>query len=64
MLEAVFAAELGGAMHEEARAHGKASLKLALALQHHRGATYKMAALCLEGTASVVNLLSILIGRR
>jgi len=64
MLEAVFAGELGGAMHEETRAHGKASLKLALALQHHRGATYKMAALCLEGTASVVNLLSILMGRR
>lgn len=64
MLEAIFAAELGGAMHEEARAHGKASLKLALALQHHRGGNYKMAALCLEGTASVVNLLSILMGRR
>lgn len=64
MLEAVFATELAGATHEEARAHGKASLKLALALQHHRHATYKMAALCLEGTASVVNLLSILMGRR
>lgn len=64
MLEAVFATELAGASHEEARAHGKASLKLALALQHHRQATYKMAALCLEGTASVVNLVSILMGRR
>ena len=64
MLEAFFAAELGGAPHEEARAHGKASLKLALALQHHRHANYQMAALCLEGTASVVNLVSILVGRR
>jgi hypothetical protein len=64
MLEAFFATELAGAAHEEARAHGKASLKLALALQHHRHANYQMAALCLEGTASVVNLVSILVGRR
>jgi hypothetical protein len=64
MLESVFAVELAGGSNEEARAHGKAALKLALALQHHRAAHFRMAALCVEGTASIVNLVAILSGRR
>jgi hypothetical protein len=64
MLEGVFATELAGGSNEEARAHGKAALKLALALQHHRGASFRMAALCVEGAASIVNLVAILSGRR
>lgn len=64
MLEAYIARELEGGANEEARAHGKAALKLAIALQHKRSATWRMAALCLEATASVANLIAILDGRR
>lgn len=64
MLEAFIASELQGGTNEEARAHGKAALKLALALQHRRNADFRMAALCVEATASVANLIAILAGRR
>jgi len=36
MLEWYFSVELRGGANEEARAHAKAALKLALALQHKR----------------------------
>jgi len=64
MLAAFFAAELAGGANEEARAHAKAALKLAVALQHRRTADAKMAALCFEATMSVVNIVAILSGRR
>jgi hypothetical protein len=46
MLEAIFTAELSGSANEEARAHARAALRLALALQHKRTADFRMAALC------------------
>lgn len=64
MLEAVFDAELAGGANEEARAHAKAAVRLALALQHKRTADFRMAALCAEATNSTVNLLAILSARR
>jgi len=64
MLEAFFSAELAGSSHEESRAHAKAALRLALALQHRRTADFCMAALCAEATSSVVNILAVLVGRR
>lgn len=64
MLEAYFSAELGGSSIEESRAHAKAALRLALALQHKRTADFRMAALCAEATSSVVNILAVLAGRR
>jgi hypothetical protein len=64
MLEAFFTAELEGRANEEARAHAKAALRLALALQHKRTADFRMAALCAEATSSVVNVLAVLAGRR
>jgi hypothetical protein len=64
MLEAIFEAELKGSSNEEARAHAKAAVRLALALQHKRFADFRTAALCAEGTWSVVNMLAILAGRR
>jgi AbiJ N-terminal domain 3 len=64
MLEAIFDAELKGSGNEEARGHAKAAVKLALALQHKRTADFRTAALCAEGTLSVVNLLAIIAGRR
>lgn len=64
MLEGFFTSELNGGTNEEARAHAKAALRLALALQHHRTANFRMAALCAEATSSVVNILAVLAGRR
>jgi hypothetical protein len=64
MLEAFFNNELMGSGNEESRAHAKAALRLALALQHKRTADFRMAALCAEATSSVVNILAVLGGRR
>lgn len=64
MLEALFAYELKGGVNQEARSHARAAVDLALALQHKRTADFKMAALCAEAAATVVNLLAILAGRR
>ncbi len=64
MLEAIFERELSGSVNEEGRAHAKAALKLAVALQHKRTADFRMAALCAEATSSVINLLAILSERR
>jgi AbiJ N-terminal domain 3 len=64
MLEAIFEAELKGSSNEEARAHAKAAVRMALALQHKRLADFRTAALCAEGTWSVVNMLAIIAGQR
>jgi hypothetical protein len=64
MLDAIFEAELKGSSSEEARTHAKAAVRLALALQHKRSADFRTAALCAEGTWSVVNMLAILAGKR
>ena len=64
MLEAIFEVELKGCSNEEARAHAKAAVRLALALQHKRLADFRTAALCAEGTWYVVNMLAIVAGRR
>jgi hypothetical protein len=64
MLESFFAFELSGQSNDEVRAHARAALKLANAVQHRRSADYRMAALCGEATVSVVNLVAILSGRR
>lgn len=64
MLEAIFSAELGGESNDEARRHAKTAVNLALALQHKRMADFRTAALCAEGTWSVVNMLAIVAGRR
>jgi hypothetical protein len=64
MLEAIFESDLSGSESKEARAHARAAVNLSLALQHKRTADFRMAALCAEGTLSVVNMLAILAGRR
>ena len=64
ILDSIFETELHGGPNKEARTHAKASLRLALALQHKRTADYQTAALCAEATASVVNLLAVISGRR
>jgi len=64
MLEAYIAVELAGGANEEARRHARSSLDLANALQHRRTASFRDAALCVEATTSVINVIAIVAGRR
>jgi AbiJ N-terminal domain 3 len=64
MLEAFIAVEFAGGANEEARSYAKASLRLALALQHDRTADFRAAALCAEATVSVINLIGVISGAR
>ena len=64
MLEAYIAVELAGGANEEARRHARSSLALANALQHRRTATFRDAALCVEASTSVINVIAIVAGRR
>jgi hypothetical protein len=60
MFEAYVGHVFGGASYQEVRAHQRASLALALNLQHRRTATHKLAALCLEATTSTVAVIKII----
>lgn len=64
MLEAYISSVLPGKNNENIRRHGKASLDLANDLTHRRTADFRLAALCAESTNAVVNILSIISGRR
>jgi hypothetical protein len=64
MLEAYVAVELGGGAHDEARKHARSALDLAVNLQHKRTATFCDAAMCVEATTSVINIIAIVSGRR
>jgi hypothetical protein len=64
MLEAYFAVELAGGANEEARRHARSALDFANAVQHRRTATFRDAALCVEATTTVVNVIAIVAGRR
>ncbi len=63
LLDAWLHHEYAGGNNKEIRAHIKASLELAVNLQHRRTATRQMAALCLEATSSAVAVIAILAGR-
>ena len=64
MLEAYVAIELAEGANEEARKHTRSALELANALQHKRTATFREAALCVEASTTVVNVIAIVAGRR
>lgn len=64
MLEAYITIEIAGGGHEEARKHARSALDLAIALQHHRTAAFREAAMCVEATTAVVNIIAIVSGRR
>lgn len=64
MIEAYISVELKGSSAEEARRHARSALDLALRLQHQRTAAFRDAAICLEATGSVVNIIAILSGKR
>jgi hypothetical protein len=63
-LEAYIAATLAGSSHEVARRHARAAYDLAVDLQHRRTAAFREAALCVEATSSVINVIAIVSGRR
>lgn len=44
--------------------HARAAVDRAVELQHHRTASFRPAALCVEATSSVVNVIAILAGKR
>ncbi len=64
MLEAYIHYVVAGDSFKEVRAHAKASLNLALNLQHRRTATMQLAQLCLEATSSTTSVIAIIAERR
>lgn len=64
MLEAYIAVELRGGADDESRSHARSALNLAVNLQHRRTAGFRDAALCVEATTSVINIIAIISGRR
>ncbi|MGO4558104.1 hypothetical protein [Mesorhizobium sp. 2RAF21] len=63
LLDAWLHHEMPGGDNREVRAHIKASLDLAVHLQHRRTASRQLAALCLEATSSAVAVVAIMAGR-
>ena len=64
MMEAYIVVELGGGPNEQARKHARSALDLAVNLQHKRTAGFREAAMCVEATTSVINIIAIVAGRR
>lgn len=64
MLEAYIAVELAGGVNEYARKHMRSALDFSVMLQHKRTATFRDAAMCVEATTSVINIVTIVSGRR
>lgn len=64
MIDAYISAVIPGKSNENIRRHARASLDLANDLTHRRTADFRIAALCAEATNAVVNVLSVISGRR
>lgn len=64
MLSSYIISVLHGSTNEISRKHARASYDLAVELQHRRTADFRQAALCVEATTSVVNVIAIISGRR
>ena len=64
MIEGFLLHVASGGSNESVRKHARASLQLAVELQHKRTADFRAAALCLEATSSITNIIAILSGRR
>ena len=64
MIEAYIGHVFPGESYKEVRAHARASMALALNLQHRRTATRQLAALCLEAAGSTTAVIAIISGRR
>jgi hypothetical protein len=63
MIESYVATTLAGASNSELRKHVKTTFDLANAVQHRRTATRRDAAICVEATRTVINLIKILEGK-
>ena len=64
MLDAYIATAFGGSQNGYTRKAARAAVDLAVHLQHQRTATFRSAAMCVEATTSVVNLIAISAGLR
>ena len=64
MLENYIAAEFVGDSNEQLRKYAKDAYTLAVVLQHKRNASFKEAALCVEATRSIINIIAIVSGQR
>ena len=64
MLENYIAAELTGGSNEELRRYSKNAYTLAVVLQHKRNASFREAALCVEATRSIINIIAVISGQR
>jgi hypothetical protein len=64
MLENYIASELAGSPNEEIRKFAKNAYQLSVILQHRRNANFKQAALCVEATRSLINIVAIISGHR
>jgi hypothetical protein len=64
MIDAFLSQAAEGGSYENVRRHAKAALHLVVELQHKRTADFRAAALSLEATSSITNIVAILSGRR
>jgi hypothetical protein len=64
MLDSYIASELSVSTNEELRRYAKDAYQLSNCLQHSRTAGFRQAALCVEATRSLVNIIAIISGRR
>ncbi len=64
MLENYIATELAGSPNEEIRRYAKNAYQLSVILQHRRNANFRQAALCVEATRSLINIVAIISGHR
>jgi hypothetical protein len=64
MFDAYITVTIPGSAHDVARRHARAAYDLAVELQHRRTAKFRDAALCVEATSSVINVIAIVSGRR
>jgi hypothetical protein len=64
MLEAYIGVELAGRVVEEARRHARSVLDPANGFQPRRIAAFRDAAMCVEATTTVINVIAIVAGRR
>lgn len=63
-LDAYLSAKLSGSTNEVTRKVCRSTLQLASALVHNQASTFRPAALCHEATATLVNFIAIIEGRR
>lgn len=64
MLENYIASELAVSPNEEIRRYAKNAYQLSVILQHKRNANFRQAALCVEATRSLINIVAIISGHR